>query len=880
MIREAINQATPRSGSVTFEGDLPSEGTFPGYELLREIHRGGQGVVYQAIQKATKRKVALKVLHGGPFSGSAGRTRFEREVQVLGQLSHANIVRLHDSGTTSDGGFFYVMDYISGRSLEEYIADKKLSVEDSLKVFLKICDGVNAAHLKGIIHRDIKPSNVRIDANGEPIVVDFGLAKVAGPDLIGTDAETGGAQLMTLTGQFIGSLPWASPEQAEGVPNNIDVRTDVYSLGVMFYQMLTGQFPYKVIGNMRDVLDNILRAEPTKPSTIRRQINDEIETIVLKCLAKDRDRRYQTAGELARDIRHYLAGEPVEAKRDSAVYLLGKALRRYRGAAVAGAVFVVMLIVFGVAMTVLYRQARDAETVAKGALSKANEATLAEKTQRARADGNFKAGHTLAMAMIGDIERRLSTLRGATQARETLLKEAQAYLDGLSTEIGDDPDLLLDLAAAHEKLGNLQGELYMRRLGQTDEAEANFAKSKDIREKLAVRLPQDAKVLAALARSQYRTAGGLVTKRDYDKARAEFIAALATYDAALRAAAQSPSPRFIPTYWSVQRAWTQRALADVTVNLAQKAADSNDAATGRALLQDAEALYRDAGKAFVALGEKPDYREECVRGVGVIEDALSRNELYATRWLARSAKKMKDEGKTTDAISQFQAALDRLPKVRALAEQAVGTFEKACAEFPASAEARRSYLFARLSVATTHADAADAWKDLGELGVADAKDRERAEREAVLAGMAGVVDAARRIGDEDSGSIEARRDYSVMLNRYGVELRGLKRFEEAKAAFDELLRVRQDTLATDLIARHEIDVGVALHRQGQLYLAWAKANADNKDARLAEAESYLKRCLEVFESLRSRDLIAAESQYLTETRTLLAEVVSLRKPPG
>ncbi|MBL8157691.1 MAG: serine/threonine protein kinase, partial [Anaerolineae bacterium] len=200
--------------------------------LVREIHRGGQGAVYLAIQVATKRRVALKVMHGGPFRGSSGRARFEREVQILGQLNHPNIVKIHDSGVAADGSCYYVMDYISGRSLDTLIEEnKKRPIEETLRFFAKVCDAVNAAHRRGVIHRDIKPSNIRVTPAGEPILVDFGLAKTAVPDVTDEDRP----KLMTMTGQFIGSLPWASPEQAEGVPDHIDVRTDVYSLGVILY---------------------------------------------------------------------------------------------------------------------------------------------------------------------------------------------------------------------------------------------------------------------------------------------------------------------------------------------------------------------------------------------------------------------------------------------------------------------------------------------------------------------------------------------------------------------------------------------------------------------------------------------------------------------
>ncbi|MHC4611415.1 MAG: serine/threonine protein kinase, partial [Planctomycetota bacterium] len=325
---------------------LPSD-SFRGYTIVREAHRGGQGVVYQAIQKGTKRKVAIKVMKEGPFAGPTDKARFEREVLVLGQLNHPNIVAIHDSGSAA-GSFYYVMDYVSGRPLDVHMASDHRSIDDTLRLFAKICEAVSAAHLRGVIHRDLKPSNIRIDAEGKPHVLDFGLAKVA----TGTVTNASQPQVMTMTGQFVGSLPWASPEQAEGAPGKIDVRTDVYSLGVVLYQMLTGKFPYAVVGNMRDVLDRIMKAEPARPSTVRKQINDEVETIVLKCLAKERERRYQTAGELGRDVVRYLAGEPIEAKRDSAMYVLRKQVGKHRVPLGVAVGFLLLLIGSSVALMV------------------------------------------------------------------------------------------------------------------------------------------------------------------------------------------------------------------------------------------------------------------------------------------------------------------------------------------------------------------------------------------------------------------------------------------------------------------------------------------------------------------------------------------------
>lgn len=341
----------------------------PGYQILDEIHRGGQGVVYRAVQRATRRPVAIKVMRHGPFATLSDRARFDREIDTLGRLNHPNIVAVHDAGVAA-GYVYFVMNYVAGRPLDEALPalppaagevagaaagppDARRSVRAILELFIKVCDAVQAAHLRGIIHRDLKPSNIRVDPHGEPHILDFGLAKSA-------DAEPDSA--MTQTGQFVGSLPWASPEQVAGESVKIDLRTDVYSLGAILFQLLTGHLPFDLGSNLRQAVDTILFRAPPRPSaritaTGGPPLDDELDTIVLKCLAKDRERRYQTAGELARDLRRYLVGEAIEAKRDSAIYMLRKTLRRYRLQVVVATSFVVLVTAFGAVMAVMYRQA-------------------------------------------------------------------------------------------------------------------------------------------------------------------------------------------------------------------------------------------------------------------------------------------------------------------------------------------------------------------------------------------------------------------------------------------------------------------------------------------------------------------------------------------
>ncbi len=342
-----------------------------GYELVGEIHRGGQGVVYKAVHLATRRTVAVKVLAEGRLALPARHQRFQREIEVVAALRHPSIVTVYDSGLTADGRLFFAMELVDGLPLHEYVGKTAprpsvpLPIDDALPLLCAICDGVNHAHQRGVIHRDLKPSNILVDVDQCPHIVDFGLAKAVGDESVIRQQS-----LVTAAGQFMGTLAYAAPEQFRGDPNAVDVRTDVYALGVILYELLTGRLPYPPSTTLSDTIRAITDVDPPPPSlspsasstgSAHRPpsgLNDDVVTIVLKALAKDPQRRYQTAGALAEDIRRYLRGDPIDARRDNAWYVFRKTIRRHRLPAAILSVFVVLLLAFGVGMSLMYRRTK------------------------------------------------------------------------------------------------------------------------------------------------------------------------------------------------------------------------------------------------------------------------------------------------------------------------------------------------------------------------------------------------------------------------------------------------------------------------------------------------------------------------------------------
>ncbi|MGI9106995.1 MAG: protein kinase domain-containing protein [Pyrinomonadaceae bacterium] len=754
------------------------------YRLVRELGHGGMGVVYEAVRADDQfdQQVAVKVIKRGMDSEAILR-RFVMERQILANLDHPNIARLLDGGTTNAGLPYFIMEFIDGEPLDEYADARKLSTAERLKLFQRICAAVSYAHRNLVVHRDLKPSNILVAGEGVPKLLDFGIAKLLQSAEAAHSIEQTGTQMRAMTPEY------ASPEQISGLP--VTTLSDVYSLGVLLYELLTGRRPYYFKSRApQEIAAAILTQEPERPSVavshtdagaqgtggkqsaaktasrtradtherLSRRLRGDLDTIVLTALRKEPERRYGSVEQLSEDIRRHLEGLPVTARKDTFRYRAEKFMRRHARETVAAA-FVLLALTAGLAVATW--QARVAR----------RERTVAER--------RFDDVRRLANAVVFKYHDAIENLPGATRARQMLVSDALEYLDSLTQAAGDKRELQGELATAYVKIGDVQGQPGGSSLGDKQGALASYRRALSLRETLLAAEPKSALRRRAVAEGEERIGGILAGEGQLEEALALFKRALATRESLAQSNASDSELR--------------RELAGALILIGQLRGNNGGANLG------------DPAGARVQLGKGINLLEAIAHDEG--DPARQAREDLSDAYMAMS--------NVLDTQGDFAGALDNSRKALSLEEARI-------AAEPLNTRAQRN-------LANAH------------LKVADALYRFDKFDEAL-----GHVQRSRsileRMATADPYNAAARRDLAIAHQRAGRMLLGLGQLPESLSQQRQALMIHE-TLAAAEPANAEWRFDLAI-QYGQVGLSLEDTN--DLDGAL---ESYLK-CVRLMEEMR------------------------------
>jgi tetratricopeptide (TPR) repeat protein len=752
------------------------------YTLVEKIGEGGMGEVWVAKQtEPVKRKVALKLIKAG-MDSKAVLARFEQERQALALMDHPNIARVLDGGVTADGRPFFVMELVNGLPLTKFCDELKLTPKERLELFVPICQAVQHAHHKGIVHRDLKPSNILvtvIDGKGMPKIIDFGVAKATAGKL--TDDS-----LSTQFGAVVGTLEYMAPEQAGYAGADIDTRADIYSLGVILYELLTGLRPLDAKRLQQAALTEMVRIlreeEPSKPSArlsteaslpslaalrqtepkkLMALLRGELDWVVMKCLEKQRERRYETANALSRDVQRYLADEPVEARPPSAGYRLRKFLQRNKGPVVAALLVLLALVggIIGTTYGMLHAEQRRLEADA----ARGREAEQRGRAEQAR-DRTRQALDDMTSSVTGD---SLTTQKALSDEQKKFLTEVLTYYKEFAGDKADDEQSRSRTAAAAHRVGLIEG-----RLGRKTEGVAAYRLARDGYEKLATEFPAVPLYRQQLANSHNNLGIVLAGLGKGPEAEQQFRQALALYE---KLATDFPA---VPEY--------RQQLARSHNNLGLLL-------TGPGKRLEAEEQYRQALVLFERLAAEvpavPQYRQDL---------AFSHNGLGAL---------LADLGKHAESEEQYR--------------QALVLQEKLAADFPAVPEYRQELALSRNNLALL----------LGGLG--KQLEAEEQYRQALA--------LRERLAADFPAVPEYRQDLAKSHSSLGALLAGLGKHAEAEQQF-RLALALQEKLSAEFPAVPEYREFLAgsRHNLGTLLSGLGKG---------AEAEEQYRQALALFEKL-------------------------------
>lgn len=722
-----------------------------GYRIIQRIGAGGMGTVFEAEQEHPKRMVALKVISPGVLGRSVLR-RFQFETEALGRLQHPGIAQIYEAGTFDAGAGeqpFFAMELVEGVPLMQYAKAHELTIAQRLELLASICDAVQHAHQRGVIHRDLKPANVLVTNAGQPKILDFGVARATDSDLQATTVQTN-------FGQIVGTVPYMSPEQATGDHHSVDTRSDVYSLGVLGYELLTGRLPHDVREKLlHEALRSIREDRPAPLSTHSRLLAGDVATIVGKALEKEPERRYQSAADLAEDIRRYLHNEPITARPPSRMYHLKMFARRNKPIVTAGAIGAGALVI--------------ATCVSIGF-------ALSESNQRSRAETRFEDVRALANTFLFDVDDQLQSVPGTTPARETLVTTALIYLDRLAADEHNDPALLDELADAYIRVGDIQGNPRKPNLGDSQSALTSYNKSLEIRRALVEESPSDTAQLAKLAGvherlgtvksylgmseetlEEYRTALEFTEKSlELEPGNLEARRGIVRYTGTI-GDIQRQMGRFDDALESFQREM-QEARAVVEI-------DPDQAQARRAL----SIACNDVGSIFARRGETD-------RALNYYEEAMAIRKNLAEK-SPDDQRAQRDLSISLNRIGNAQRSLGEYEEALASYQNAFDINFRLVESDPSNARAQNDLAvqYEKVGIALTdldrHAEALDAF-----------------EREVLI--WRGLVES-------DSENMYSQVGLAVGLERCGDALRSLERTAEAIARFEESIDISAGVVAID-----------------------------------------------------------------------------------
>jgi non-specific serine/threonine protein kinase/serine/threonine-protein kinase len=654
------------------------------YRLLDRVGSGGMGDVYVAEQlKPIRRTVALKVVKPGMDSREV-LARFESERQALALMNHANIAKVYDAGTTEQGRPFFAMEYVGGEPITGYCDRHRLGIRERLELVARVCEGVQHAHQKGIIHRDLKPSNVLVTVEDEevvPKIIDFGVAKATSQRL--TDRT-----LHTSLGVLIGTPEYMSPEQAEMTGLDVDTRTDVYSLGVLLYELLVGALPFGSRELRQSGLGQIQRTirevEPARPSTritelgdegaeaarrrnhqlpmLARQLRGDLDWITLKAMDKDRTRRYQTASALAMDIRRYLADEPVLASPPSALYRGRKFVRRHRGGVVAAAFVALALVVGTIGTTTGWLRALSAERLASEEAETARRVTDFLVDLYRVADPNEAQGDTVtARGLLDEGARRISRgLSGQplTQARlMDTMGTVYQYL-GLYEESRALLETALEIRESLLEPTSLEVADSLNHLAELDLAQGRYDEGLELAERsLTIREGELGSEDLAVAKSLITFARCLAGQSRHQDAQPHFRRALAIREAALDP--EHPDVADSRRYLGISH-W-RRGNSDAAIRLLRQALTTYETTLGPNDYRIRETL-NDLGVLYLRAGRLADARQLLERTIAIKERVVGPEHPSVGESLNNLAFVLDQEGYPEAAEPLWRRALEILEK--------------------------------------------------------------------------------------------------------------------------------------------------------------------------------------------------------------------------